>query len=94
MDTHRGLDVVAAMVIGGDLQGSVFITYGIVVVDDPIRLDAQNVVEIADERHEGRTRTTEMETVEIGIDISFNRGLTIFNNSGGRGERTVEFEVQ
>jgi hypothetical protein len=67
--------------------------------DQPITLYTRNINEAPLSvalTHAGgwQTRTTEMETVEIGIDISFNRGLTVFNNSGGRGEQTVEFEVQ
>lgn len=40
------------------------------------------------------TRTTQKNTDEADIDITFNSGLTEYNDSGQRQNRTVQFELQ
>jgi hypothetical protein len=40
------------------------------------------------------TRTTRANTDEITVDVNLPRGLTIFNSSGGRSERSVSLSVE
>lgn len=40
------------------------------------------------------TRTTQRDTDEADVDITFTQGLTEYNDSAQRGNRTVQFEIQ
>ena len=50
----RGLDVVAAMAVGGELQEPALVAHGVVVRDGALLLDAEDIVERACEGDEGR----------------------------------------
>ena len=50
----RGLDVVAAMAVGGELQEPALVAHGVVVSDGALLLDAEDIVERACEGDEGR----------------------------------------
>ncbi len=54
VDPHLRLDEVAPVSVLGDLQGPALVADHVVGPDDALLLDAQDLVESAHERHEGR----------------------------------------
>lgn len=57
-------------------------------------VEQQNFSVTLDDPAVWTTRTTEPETAEISVDVSFPGGLAYFNDSGGRDAVTVTFSVQ
>lgn len=56
MDAHLGLDVVAAVPVGRNLQDQAFETHAVVLADRALVLFAQQLIQVpTQEGHEGRT---------------------------------------
>ena len=49
MNPYRGLGVVMAVTVGGDLEGQALVAHGIVIADDAVVLDAKDVRQVAGE---------------------------------------------